>query len=604
MSSLLSRAEMPEVSWLQKPWVPPALACGLVFLTYAGAVRFDFVYDDTTQILQNPWLTSFSYLPRYFTSHVWAFANIAGAYWRPLFLIWLLLHRILFGVHPAMWHLDSVLLHVAATGCVYLLARRLTRDRAAGLIAALIFGLHPALIESVAWISGVTDPLLAVCLVPAFLAFLNWRESRSSRWLAVSLVLYALALMSKEPAIVLGPLIFAYVWIYSDRQLTIRDASSAAVPPQIFAQVWFYPNCQLISRIRDAFGAVVPYIPATIIYLAIHLLLLRDVDYSRSLATPARTLLTAPSLLLFYLRILVFPAVISPHYNFKLVTAFSASRVLVPCLVLIAAAVLLYLSVRGDRDRSRLTAFAGAWILLPLLPAFYLAPQGPHDFAHARYLYLPCIGFGIIVAAAIRRLRVPAVQAAAAGAIVILLAVGTAAQQLYWSNDITLFTHAVAVAPDNPTALTGLGIETGKRGRYAEAINLFQRALAIDPGDWHPNFSLGYTYFILGRYAEAERLIARAVAINPWGADPDQYAYLGLVESKLGDLPKAERAVREAARRQPNREQFHFALALILEQEGKLPDAVKELKETLTINPNNAAARARLNRIESVVDRR
>jgi tetratricopeptide (TPR) repeat protein len=575
MSSLLSRADMPEVSWFEKPWAPPALACGLVFLIYAGAVGFDFVYDDTTQILQNPWLTSFSYLPRYFTSHVWAFANIAGAYWRPLFLIWLLLHRILFGAHPAMWHLDSVLLHVAATGFVYLLARRLTRDRAAGLIAALIFGLHPALIESVAWISGVTDPLLAVCLVPAFLAFLNWRESRSPRWLAASLVLYALALMSKEPAIVLGPLIFVYAWIYSP----------------------------LTRRIRDAFAAVVPYIPVTIIYLAIHLLVLQRVTYSRTLATPARTLLTAPSLMLFYLRTLVYPAVISPHYNFKLVTAFSVTRVLVPCLVLIAAAVLLYLSARRDRDRSRLTAFAGAWILLPLLPAFYLAPQGPHDFAHARYLYLPCIGFGIIVAAAIRRLRVPAMQAAVAGVIVILLAVGTAAQQLYWTNDMTLFTRGVAVAPDNPTALTGLGIELGKRGRYPEAINLFQRALAIDSDDWHPNFSLGYTYFILGRYAEAEPLIARAVAINPWGADPDQYAYLGLVESKLGDLPKAEWAVRQAVRRQPNREQFRFALALILEQEGKLPDAVKELKETLAINPNNATARGRLDRLQAVVDR-
>ncbi len=522
MSSLLSRADTPEVSWFEKPWAPPALACGLVFLVYAGAVRFDFVYDDTTQILQNPWLTSFSYLPRYFTLHVWAFAHIAGAYWRPLFLIWLLLHRILFGTHPAMWHLDSVLLHVAATGFVYLLVRRLTRDRTAGLIAALIFGLHPALIESVAWISGVTDPLLAVCLVPAFLAFLNWRESRSPRWLAASLVLYALALMSKEPAIVLGPLIFVYAWIYSDHRLT--------------------------GRIRDAFAAVVPYIPVTIIYLAIHLLVLERVSYSRTLATPVRTLLTAPSLLLFYLRTLVFPAVISPHYNFKLVTAFSGTRVLAPCLVLIAASVLLYLSARGDRDRSRLTAFACAWILLPLLPAFYLAPQGPHDFAHARYLYLSCIGFGIIVAAAIRRLRVPAMQAAAGGAIVILLAAGTAAQQLYWTNDMTLFSRSVAVAPDNPTALTGLGIELGKRGRYPEAINLFQRALAIDSDDWHPNFSLGYTYFILGRYAEAEPLIARAVAINPWRADPDQYAYLGLVESKLGDLPKAEWAVRQAVR--------------------------------------------------------
>jgi tetratricopeptide (TPR) repeat protein len=62
--------------------------------------------------------------------------------------------------------------------------------------------------------------------------------------------------------------------------------------------------------------------------------------------------------------------------------------------------------------------------------------------------------------------------------------------------------------------------------------------------------------------------------------------------------------MRQAVRRQPYREQFRFALALILEQEGKLPDAVKELKETLAINPNNAAARARLDRIESLVDSR
>ncbi|MBZ5567518.1 MAG: hypothetical protein LAN64_06665 [Acidobacteriia bacterium] len=384
----LSRAETVR-SWYEKRWVPPALVCGLVLLVYAGAIRFDFVYDDDTQILRNPWLTSFSYLPRYFTSHVWAFSNIVGAYWRPLFLIWLLVQRTLFGAHPAMWHLDSVLLHVAATGFVYPLARRLARDRVAGMIAALIFGLHPALIESVAWISGVTDPLLAVCLVPAFLAYLNWRgvapvrgpseagQHRNPRWLVLSLVLYALALMSKEPAVVLPALIFAYEWIYSDHSR--------------------------FRRTRDALIPVLPYVPVTIVYAAVHLIVLQRVDYSRTLTTPLRTLLTSPSLFLFYLRTLVFPALISPHYNFKLVMGFSFTRVIVPAVMVIAVAALLYVSARRNRDR--LTAFASVWIVLPLLPAFYLAPQGPHDFAHARYLYLSCIGFGIMIASAIRRLR-------------------------------------------------------------------------------------------------------------------------------------------------------------------------------------------------------
>ncbi len=568
----LSRADAPAATWFQRPWAAPALICGLVFLVYAGALRFDFVYDDQGQILNNPWITSIAYLPRYFTSHVWGFANISGSYWRPLFLIWLLIHRLIFGTHPAMWHLDSVLLHVTTTGFVYLLARRLTGDRFVGAIAALIFGLHPALIESVAWISGVTDPLFAVCLVPSFLAFLNWRENRSPRWLGISLALYALALMSKEPAVVLPPLVFAYAWIYADHSFS--------------------------RRTRDAIFAVLPYVPVTIVYAIVHLVIEERVDYSRSLATNTRTLLTAPSLLLFYLRTLVFPAVISPHYNFKLVMEFSFGRVVVPALIVLAVATLLYFSCRGDRDRSRLTAFAAAWIILPLLPAFYLKPQGAHDFAHARYLYLSCIGFGIVIALAIRRLRRWGAQFAIAGVIVVLLALGTATQQLYWANNMLLFTRGVTVAPDNPTALTGLGVELGKRRRYPEAIQLFQRALAIDPNDWHPNFSLGYTYFLLGRYAEAEPLIARAVALNPWGADPDQFAYLGMVEMKLGDLSKAESAVRQAVRRQPQRENFRYALALILEQQGRLPEAAQQFKETLVLNPNNADARARLARIQ------
>jgi tetratricopeptide (TPR) repeat protein len=557
----------------------------MVLLVYAGAVRFDFVYDDQSQILQNPWLTSFAYLPRYFTSHVWAFAHITGSYWRPLFLIWLLIHRVAFGAHPMMWHLDSVLLHVAATGFVYLLARRLTRDRVAGMIAALIFGLHPALIESVAWISGVTDLLLAVCLVPAFLAFLNWRgeaggssrseaaQHRRPGWLILSLSLYALALMSKEPAVVLPLLIFAYEAIYSDNPLR--------------------------RRTRDALMAVLPYVPVTILYAAVHLIVLQRVDYSRSLATPLRTLYTTPSLFLFYLRTLVFPAVISPHYNFKLVMAFSFRRVILPAAIVMAVAALLHVAARRDRDLARGNAFACTWIVLPLLPAFYLAPQGPHDFAHARYLYLSCIGFAIMMASAIRRLRQPAAQAAIAAAIIVLLALGTATQQLYWANNFLLFRRGVAVAPDNPTALTGLGIEYGKRQRYPEAIRLFQHALAIDPNDWHPNFSLGYTYYVLGRYAEAEPLIARAVSLNPWGADPDQFAYLGLVEMKLGDLPKAEAAVRQAVNRQPGREQYRYALGLIFEQEGKFADAAREFAATVAINPNNGDARARLARVQA-----
>ncbi len=581
----VSRPSGQGRSLISDPFWAPALICGLVLLVYLGTLRFGFVFDDQGQIVDNLWLTSFSYLPRYFTSHVWAFEGVNGTYWRPVFLIWLLIQRQLFGVHPAIWHLDNVLLHVAATALVYKLIARLTRDRLTAAIASLIFGLHPALIESVAWASGATDPLLTVFLVPSFLAFLSWRglapdsqatepAPRRTRWLLLSLVLYSLGLMSKETAVALPPLAFLYVWIYSQKNFARRTG--------------------------EALRAIIPYVPLTLLYGAAHLLAVKPIDDPGSLVTPLRVLLTTPSLLLFYLRTLLFPAVISPNYDFTMVLAFSWGRVIPPALLLLAAAALLYWSCRRDREFARLSAFACAWILVPLLPVIVSLPNAPHDFAHPRYLYFSAIGFGLLIAAAIRRLRLPAVQAAVTAVIVILLTLATSIQQMYWATGMTLFSRGVAVAPNNLIALTGLGAEYGKLHRYPEAISLFQRALAVDPNDWHPNFSLGYTYFDLGRYAEAEPYLERAAYLNPT-AHPDALAYLGLVEIRLGKLPDAEKALRYALKYYPGRERFHFALALTLEQQGKPLEAGEEFKKTLAINPANATARAHLEATQGAI---
>src|SRR4051794_14317097 len=138
----------PSRSPLDKRWAAPAIIAAAVAVVYAGTLLFGFVYDDNFQIVDNTWLTSARYIPRFFTSHVWAFAGISGVYWRPLFLLWFFLQRSIFGVAPAGWHAATVLMHGCATLLVYALARRLMADRGAALMAALIFGLHPALLES------------------------------------------------------------------------------------------------------------------------------------------------------------------------------------------------------------------------------------------------------------------------------------------------------------------------------------------------------------------------------------------------------------------------------------------------------------------------
>ena len=103
---------------------------------------------------------------------------------------------------------------------------------------------------------------------------------------------------------------------------------------------------------------------------------------------------------------------------------------------------------------------------------------------------------------------------------------------------------------------------------------------------------------MLERYEEAERLFLRAVTLHPSDADPDQYIYLAMTENRLGKIAEAEWAIRQAVLRRPQRERYRYAMALVLEQEGKMAEAVREFQATLAINPGNADARVRLARLQ------
>src|SRR5678816_714642 len=141
----------------------------------------------------------------FFTEHLWAFRYPVGSYYRPIFLVWLTFNHWLFGLNPVGYHLTGILLHVGVTLLVFLLVRRLTRDQATAAIASLVFGLHPAHIEAVAWISGATESLLAVLFLGSFLCYIRYREDEGGRlsWLTAALVLAVLTVLAKEQGVML-----------------------------------------------------------------------------------------------------------------------------------------------------------------------------------------------------------------------------------------------------------------------------------------------------------------------------------------------------------------------------------------------------------------
>ncbi|HEX8089147.1 MAG TPA: glycosyltransferase family 39 protein, partial [Blastocatellia bacterium] len=205
---------------LPRTWII-GLILGVTFVAFVNTIANDFAYDDTTQILGNETIRSFSNIPLAFTREVWFWRVLQDKdpnkeygpttpYYRPLFTVYLMMGWALFANSAPGWHLVNVLMHLLAVVFAFLIVERVTKDQRLTVISTLLFALHPLRTESVAWISGVTDLFLALFLLPSFYLYMRYREEGKTKHLVGALSLFLLAAFSKEPAIALPIFIVIY----------------------------------------------------------------------------------------------------------------------------------------------------------------------------------------------------------------------------------------------------------------------------------------------------------------------------------------------------------------------------------------------------------
>jgi hypothetical protein len=578
-SAPVSRAGVPM-------WMLVTLVLTLTFTAYWGSLDFQFVHDDRGQIVNNPAVHSWRYVRQYFTAHVWAHVdpNETGNYYRPLFLLWLRVNDMLFDTHPWWWHLTTILAHLAATLSVYFLACRILEEKLTAVVAALFFGLHPVHIEAVAWVSGVTEPLLSILFISSFLCHLRGRERRETarKWIGLSLVLFALALLEKETAIMLPALVFTYEWIYwkgGEASQNWRDSA---------------------RRFAHALKYAAPFLALIPPYLVVRILALKGFSPAATPLPFSTLVFTWPSLGWFWIKHLIWPVGLSTSYDFFAVSEPGWANFSLPLVGGVAGFAGLFWVAR----RSRPIAFASAWLLVPLLPILDLRVLVEGDFAHDRYLYLPSAGFAMLVALVLRRipggrmtrLGLPAAQAGLVLALALLMIFDTVYQSFYFADDQLFYQHNARVAPNNRIAKNNLAMWLYGQGRYDAALAIFNEVVEKHPGVWSATFNLGMTNHKLGRLAEAELDFERAIRIDP--AKADAYVYLGLTRFRMNRVEEAETAIRQAIQIRPNGHGYHFALGMVLKSRGELRGALDEFRVEMANSPTETAAREQVMEIE------
>jgi hypothetical protein len=545
-------------------------------IPFAFSLHGEFVFDDRSLILTSMSEHGLRDLPAVFTRAFISNPDQPLHYYRPLVTASFMLDYAIYGKHVFGFKVTNLLLHVVTTLLVFALARRLLTRGPAPLLASLLFAVHPAHTESVAWTSGRTDVIATLFGLAAFLSFIRYIELKNRKWLILSACLFLMALLSKEIAVVMPVLMIAYV---------------AFMHPQI--------------RWKRIATDMLPFITVAAGFLILrHIILAQGIAQNENAMSLVERILLAPDAVLWYLRILAFPArAESIHDVFGL---FQRSPALIAAgwiaiSALIIGALLL-------RRKSPTVSIAVLWMLVAIVPVCNIIPL-PWTVIAERFLYLPSVGicllFGVIVSRVWsvqpRLLRDvwPLITAVGLAGFLAYCAMQTYAGAPLWSNNKALSSSLLARAP----GITGVHLYAGETfaacGDLNRSVREYRKVLDAAPKNPTALTAIFMVYMRLGQPAEAAKSARRLAEIKP--DDAAVHNDLGTALAASGNLAGAIEAFKEASQIDPKSATVHFNLARALARNGDNSGAIEEYQNGLALDSNNERAKRELDEIQSKI---
>jgi hypothetical protein len=445
-----------------------ALVVGLAIGVYLPALRNDFAYDDIPIIRMDERVHNFD-LAAILTGGYWQ--NTESVLYRPLTTLSYALDWRIAGGTAAWPHFMNAVWHGVVTALLLLLLCALRARATAALLAAAVFAVHPVHVEAVANVVGRAELMTAAFMLGAALLFTRpTRTMRTAGGLALLLLLFALALLSKEIAVVLPGL------------LVLVDVATGRLRPGGIG-AWL--------RLRLA-----PLLALTVVlvlYLGVRNLVLGaltpgDLDPSLEvLSSPLHRIYTALQAWPQYARLLFNPRVLLADYGPRIMmpaTALNVAGILGAALL----ATCLAGGVVSWQRRSGLAAAALTWFPIAILPVSnLLIPIGV--LVAERTLYVPSIALSLGIVATdrllpraafarpVRRLAV----AASLGVMLALLTARTLIRIPDWRTTNAIFFALVQDRPDAFRAVWHSARVAASHGAADTAMRLHGEAIRLWP---------------------------------------------------------------------------------------------------------------------------
>lgn len=574
----MAREPMTVALIASRPIEKHAVVLGLILVlaslvVYNPAAHYPFInFDDDHYITDNPHVNQG--LSR--NSIEWAFRTTAEANWHPLTWLSHELDSQLFHLNPAGPHSVNVLLEAMNVWLLFLVLLEATGLIWRSWMVAALFALHPINVESVAWVSERKNLLSMFFFLVALAAYRWYTQKPSLGRHSLVTTLFALGLMAK-PQVITFPFVLL-LWDYWPLE-RMRSRPSPTTSSSSDASTPGLPLSKLVLE----------KLPLLALSVASALITLKAQAAGGAIRTieqvtmPVRLANAAVSYAR-YLEKAFWPSHLSVMYPY-LWSWHPLWPLALSILVLAIVSGFVFAVPR------RYLLVGWLWFLGTLVPMIGLVQVGGQAMAD-RYAYLPLIGLFLMVswgaAEIVEDQRWPTAIPAIAALIVFTSLAVTARRQLgYWSDNLTLWSHAIAVTGPNYQAQEHLGKALADQNRMEEAALHFRLGIAIDDRDPVGHFNLAVDDQFQGRIQQAIAGYKITLRLNPDAklrsqalnnlamayhqldndslaettykaaveADPDDqrtWLGMGLVEVKLGNFAAASDAFSRSAQIRPS----------------------------------------------------
>ena len=572
-----------------KQLLPIALLVLLCLIVYYNSLSNGFVFDDFGLIVENKYIKQpGQFLSSLFNQSYFKIAGLEASY-RPVATLSYFLIYTIAELDPFYYHLASLLLHTLNAVLVYWLATLILKNQLGALIAGLLFASHPALSEAVNCIAFNDDPLAAMFFLLSLIFYIRLNAeyvSSNIRGYSLALFFYFLGVLSKEMAITLPAIILLYDVVLRDGEgdrLTIQHVLNT-----LEKRAYFYSG----------------YVAVSLVYVFIRFFILYSPGgyLNPSYGSLVERIIYLPGHIFNFIELAILPVNLTADYVFSYPDSFFNVSNLLSFAGVMGLAGLSFMVYRY----SKAVFFGIWWFLITLVPVSNLI-EIFNPFAE-RYLYIPIIGFCLVVATVIdavvrRRLTRPAVATVVTliPTLVILglYSTATLARNPDWQSNFVLWSKTVQSSPNSLVAHGGLGLANLKRGMLNEAQQEFETAIKLYPNHAKSYYNLGVVYHQKGNLKKAMENFSRSVTLNP---DLTRAHYnLATLYAQQGSLDLAIRHYVKVTELDAEVIEAHYNLGLAYATQGKLKRAISEWENVLQLDPYHKSAGNNLAKAKAMI---